>query len=261
MALSLAALLLVSSAPHDAAARTVGVQPNDSFVFSYTVFTTYATPNGNKSSTQYNQLNLAVLWTKTATTLGEVAYSELITEVNGTVVSTPSAVQNVTTILDPYDNDTYLGNIGFYPFTYTDLSAGSAHNLPVSLTVGDTPSGDLTGVQQVNSTVARGAGTISVNFTIFSSASTPPSQTVMRYNATTGVLMQGTTYTHFFNVEKNFIYTLISSSHAPTGIFNPDVQILLVAGAIVVVAVVSVWRVTSSREKRKFAKARKKMGR
>ena len=260
-ALIIAALLALSSTTHYAAARTLGVQANDSFTFSYEVFTTYATPNGNQSSTQANQLSLSVLWTNTAATLGEVAYSELITEVNGTTVSAPSAVQNTTTVLDPYNNDTYLGNIGFYPFTYTDLNAGSADDLPISLTVGNTPSGDLTGAQSVNATVARGPGTISVNFSIFSSGSVPPAQTVLVYNATTGVLVHGTTYTHFFDVEKNFIYTLIASSTPPAGIFNADVQVLLVASAIVVVAVVVVWRVTSSTGKRKYAKAREKMRR
>jgi len=255
------ALLVVSTAPREAAARTLGVQANDTFSYDYDVFTTYATPNGNISSTQYNQLTISVLWTNSSRPLGEAAYSEVITELNGTSVSSPSAIENTTTIFDPYNNDTYLGNIGFYPFVYTDLRAGSPHNLPVSLTVGNTPSGDLTGTQEVNATVARDSGTISVNFTIFSSASTPPSQTSMRYNATTGVLMEGTTYTHFFGVEKNFVYTLISSGYSPSGILNPDVQILVVAGLIVVIALVGVWRVTSSREKGKFAKARRKMAR
>lgn len=260
-AVCIAALLLVTTAPREAAARSLGVQTGDTFVFDYTVYTTYATPNGNQTSSQYNQLSVSVLWTNTAAPLGEVAYKETITEVNGTTVSTPSAIQNVTTILDPYDNNTYLGNIGFYPFAYTDLSPGSADNLPVSLTVGNTPNGSVTGVQKVNATVTKGAGQINVSFTIFSSASEPPSQTALSYNATSGVLTQGITYTHFFDVEKNFIYTLVSSAHAPTGILNPSIQVLVVSGAIVLVAVVAVWRVTSTREKRKFAKARKKMGR
>ncbi len=260
-ALAIAALLVTSFTPRDAWARTVGVQANDSLVFDYTVFTTYATPNGNQSSTQNNQLGLTVLWTDTTKPQGVVAYSETITEVNGTQVSAPTAAQNTTTILDPYDNDTYLGNIGFYPFTYTDLKPGSANDLSVSLAVAGTPSGTLTGVQEVNATVGRESGLISVNFTIFATGSEPPSQTVLLYNDTTGVLTQGITYTHFFNVEKNFIYKLVSFGHAPTGIFNPNVQILIVAAVIVVAAVATVWRVTSAREKGKFSKARKKMGR
>lgn len=257
----LIAALLALSAAAPVEARAIGVAADDSFTYSYTVFTTYATPNGNESSTQDNQLTVSVLWTNTTAPLGEVAYSELITEVNGTTVATPSAVTNTTTILDPYDNDTYLGNIGFYPFAYTDLSPGSAHDLPVSLTLGNTPSGDITGAQEVNATVARGPGVIGINFTIFSSASTPPSQNVLRYNATTGALIRGVTYTHFFDVEKDFTYELISSSTAKTGLANPNLQILLIAGAIAVVAVFTVWRVTRGAGRRKYAKAREKMKR
>jgi hypothetical protein len=260
-ALLIVALLVVSSVPREALARTVGVQAHDTFVYNYDIFTTYATPNGNKSSTQNNRLSLSVLWTNTTKPLGEAAYSELITEVNGTTVGTPSSVQNTTTIFDPYNNDTYLGNIGFYPFAYTDLSPGSADNLKVSLTVAGTPRGSVTGTQEVNATVAKTTGVISVNFTIFSTPDVPPSQTVLRYNVSTGVLTQGVTYTHFFSVEKNFIYTLVSSVHTRTGLLDPNVEILVASAAIVAIAVVAVWRVTSSSEKRKFAKARKKMGR
>ncbi|HUI00790.1 MAG TPA: hypothetical protein VLX56_04085 [Nitrososphaerales archaeon] len=257
----LAALLASSSAPPGASARTIGIQANDTFVYSYEVYTTYATPNGNQTSTQYNQFSVSVLWTNTTRPLGEVAYSEAITEVNGTTVTSPSALQNTTTIFDPYNNDTYLGNIGFYPFAYTDLAPGTADDLNVSLTVLGTPAGALTGPQLVNATVARGAGEVLVNFTIFASAGTPPSQNVLRYNSTTGVLTQGTTYTHFFDVEKNFIYTLVSSSHVPSGIFNPNAEFLVASAAVVVVGIIAVWRVTSATEKGKFAKARRKMKR
>jgi hypothetical protein len=263
VALLLLLLLTRAAAGATTAGMTIGVVPNEKFVYSYTIFTTFETPNGNQSSTEDNTFTLGVLSTGDAEGVGAVAYSETITEVNGTYASTPSAIENTTAVFDPYNNETYLGNIGFYPFTYTDLGAGSAEDLPVSLTITGTPEGDVTGAQQVNATVARASGVIDVNFTIFTSAGTPPSLTVMRYNATNGVLIQGTTYTNFFSTEKNFIYELVSSTRAPTGIFNTDVQVFIVSGLIVVVAVVAVWRITSTREKgrKKFASARRKRGR
>ncbi|MDA4116851.1 MAG: hypothetical protein OK455_00710 [Thaumarchaeota archaeon] len=257
------ALLLLSSAPRGAMARTVGVSPNDSFVFNYTVLTTFSTPNGNQTTLQHNQLKVGVLWTNTTSPLGEVAYSEAITELNGTNVNNPSTFQNTTTVFDPYDNDTYLGNIGFYPFAYTDLKAGAANALSVSLTVTGIPGGDLTGAQEVNATVSRPPGEIDVNFTIFSSGVTaPPSQTVLRYNASTGVLTSGTTYTHFFSVEKNFVYTLESSTHeSGAGVPNANLIIILASVAVVIFAFAALRKITSSRPKGRFAKARQKIGR
>ena len=261
-ALLLLLLLTKAAAGATTAGMAIGVVPNDKLVYSYTIFTTFETPNGNQSSTEDNMFTLGVLSTGTDEGVGAVAYSETITEVNGTYASSTSAVENTTAVFDPYDNETYLGNIGFYPFTYTNLGAGSADDLPVSLTITGTPEGEVTGAQQVNATVARAPGIIDVNFTIFTSAGTPPSLTVMRYNATNGVLIQGTTYTNFFSTEKNFIYELVSSTRAPTGIFNTDIQVFIVSGLIVVVAVAVVWRITSTRDKgRKFAAARRKMGR
>jgi hypothetical protein len=242
---------------------TIGVVPNDKFVYKYTIFTTFETPNGNRSSTSNNMFTLGVISTGTTDSVGAVAYSETITEVNNTSVATPSAVENTTAVFDPYDNVTYLGNIGFYPFTYTDLTSGSANDLPVSLTITGTPEGEVTGAQRVNATVVRGEGTIDVNFTIFTATTGMQlSLTVMKYNATNGVLIQGITYTNFFSTEKKFIYELVSSSRAPAGLFNPDIEVFVLSGIIVVVAILAVWRVTSSRDKgRKFASARRKMGR
>jgi hypothetical protein len=255
LALLLLGLLLL---PSPALARTVGVSASDSVVFNYTIFTTYATPNGNQSSTQLNQMSISVDSVGTSSTLGEIQYTETINILNGTSVESPSAVSNVTTIFDPYDNRTYLGTIGFYPFTYTDLAAGSTGNLSVTLAITGTGTTSIMGTQHVSSVIAKAPGYILINFTISSGSKLPPALTVMKYDATTGVLIKGVTYTHYFGVEKIFTYDLVSYHHVP----SPDytyVYFGLVA-AIVIVAVVAVLRRPSKRE-RKADRMRRKYAR
>jgi hypothetical protein len=255
LALLLLGLLLL---PSPALARTAGVSASDSVVFDYTIFTTYATPNGNQSSTWLNQMSISIDSVSTSSALGEIQYTETINILNGTSVESPSAVSNVTAIFDPYDNRTYLGTIGFYPFTYTDLATGSAENLSVTLTITGTGTGDITGTQHVSSMVAKAPGYILINFTISSGSELPPALTVMRYNATTGVLIKGVTYTHYFGIEKIFTYDLVSYHHVP----SPDYTFVYfgLAAIIAIVAVVAILRRPSKRN-RKADRMRRKFGR
>lgn len=253
-------LLILIILPPLASAKTVGISQNDSLTFDYTIFTTFSTPNGNHTAVQHNQFTISILAVDTTSQLGQVEYTEVANLVNDTIVSTPSTVQNVTTIFDPYDNNTYLGNIGFYPFTYTDLPAGSVKGLNVSLTLGGVPGAPLTGTQKVNATVARSPTAINVTFTIESTPSIPLSQTDMTFNATNGVLMHGVTSTHFFGIEKDFTYDLVAyRSSAHTNSSNVIYLGLVVLVAAAVVAAYAFAR-RPSRRQRTAAKMRRKLG-
>jgi len=248
--------------PAAVSARSVGISAGASMVYTYTIHTTYATPNGNHTQDQHNEFTLKILSVEPQATLGEVTYTETVTLLNDSSMTTTQAVENVTTIFDPYNNDTYLGNIGFNPFVYTDLSSGTADGLRVSFTVTGTPSGSLSGTQTVNATVARSPGEIDVNYTLFSAPDVPPSQAVLVYNSTTGLLTHGVTYTHFFEIEKDFIYNLVSYAPATSGTSGYPAYIvpLIAVAAVVVIAVVAIVRRPSARERR-AERLRHKMGR
>ncbi|MGD0146892.1 MAG: hypothetical protein ABSB53_08615, partial [Nitrososphaerales archaeon] len=117
------AILLLTLAPGVAVARTMGISAGVSVVFSYQILTTYKTPNGNYTTTIDNQFTVDIL--EVNASRGEVWYTESINVFNSTTQTTGTPVSNTTTIFDPYDNESYLGNIGFYPFTYTDLLPGT----------------------------------------------------------------------------------------------------------------------------------------
>lgn len=251
-------LLLVSPAVE---ARSSGLSRGDSLVFQYVIRTSFATPNGNTTSVSVNQFTVDVLAVNLTAPLGDVEYAETVTEFNNTQVTTPSAVENITSIFDPYDNNTYIGNIGFYPFTYTDLKPGSVQDLNVSLTIAGSPAGNISGIQTVNASVARSPAGIGVNFTIGTGGAAPPSLTVMTFNSTTGVLERGITYTHFFNVEKDFTYNLLSYRRgSPPG---PGLLPYMLGGIIavgVVALALYVQRRPSRREKR-ARRLKERMGR
>lgn len=247
--------------PLPVSARTSGVSPGDSATFRYTIFTTYTAPNGNITTTQHDQFVVNVTKVDTSAELGVVYYTELVTLFNNQTVPTATKAYNETTIFDPYDNNTYLGNIGFLPFVYTDVAAGSTGNLSVSLSLLGTPNGDITGEQSVNASVSRSTSIISVDFDIYPGQSLPRSVTHLSYNATTGVLTHGVTYTNFFGVEKNFIYDLVSFSPAKTGGgVSTNWVIGGVAVALAVGLAIAVLR-RPSREERKASRIRRRLAR
>lgn len=189
--------------------RTIGISAGESVVYSYQILTTYRTPDGNYTTTIYNQFTVDIL--EVNASRGEVWYKETLNMFNSTTETTQTPVSNVTTIFDPYDNESYLGNIGFYPFTYTDLLPGTGH---INITV---PLGGLglngtvkTGVQKINASVARPSGLIDVNYTVFGFSGQSPMPTVMAFDAMTGLLETGVTKANVFGVEKIFTYHLLS---------------------------------------------------
>lgn len=247
----LALLLLV---PEPALGRTVGIRPGDIAVYSYKIDTTYITPYGNVTNTYYNEFTIKIDSIDTEAKVGEVGYILTVTIANSTAVTEGNVVSNFTTIFDPYDNRTYVGNIGFLPIAYTDLQAGLVKNYRIKWTTRS----------YVNSSVWREPGLIDVNFTIMSDLSGNYSSRIakiaLQYNATTGLLESGygaaVTYA---TVWRYGYYKLLSYTRPADFSVNP--MIIAVTSGIVVaaiVAIVFVGRRTPS--EKKVARMRDKFG-
>ena len=247
LGIAVVALLLL---PGPALAKTVGFSVGDSMVFSYERLSTYATPNGNVTSVSMNQFTVVITSINASAPHGEVGYTETIQEFNNTVQTTSSLYQNFTTVFDPYDNDTYLGNIGFYPFTYADLPDGSANNLGINVTLTDVPIGNgsvVSSVQRINATVARSAGSIDVNLTTIGYTGEEPSHWDMRFNSTTGILEYGrTTVNVISDIEGIYTYNLVSYTHHSSQ--NLSFLPYLAIAVVVVIAVVLVAQAVVGRK-------------
>jgi hypothetical protein len=233
-------------------ARALAISPGDSLVYSYSILTTYATPNGNVSNTFTSQEQISILKVNTSAPLGEVGYTETLLNFNGTQETTSTSSSNFTTIFDPYNNLTYLGNIGFWPFIYTDVQAGSRRNLEISASYNNSTV-TYHANQYVNASVARASGIIGVNVTLLPSlarnSTAHPAIFRMHYNATTGVLKDYVEYANIFSIyEKIFTYRLVSYIHpAPPSYWFVT---YVVVGAIAVVAAVAILGRKSAAERR-----------
>ena len=260
-AVGILALLII---PGPVVANSVGFSTGDSLVFSYERYTTYATPNGNQTFISMNQFTVFInSINTTAKGGGVVGYSETIQEFNNSAVTNSTAYENFTTIFDPYDNSSYLGNIGFYPFTYTDLTAGSVGNLGINVTTSGIPVGNgsesVSSIQRVNVTVARGPGLIYVNLTTIGYTGEHPSQWAMQFNSTTGVLEYGkTTVNLISDIEGIYTYHLLSYIHQSPPAYQAYIPYIIV-GAIVVVIVVSALAGRKSERQKKTAHFREKL--
>ncbi len=241
-------------------AHTAGIVPGDSMTYSYSIFTTYATPNGNISSTSTVGEQIDVLTVNTAGSLGDFGYSLNVISLNETAITNSTEVKNLTTIFNPFDNLTYTGNLGFWPVIYTDLSPGSVTNLELNETSNDyNGSGYFTvsTAYHINASLAKSAGLIDVNMSITPlpvNYEIPPASFYMRYNATTGVMESMKQVTEI-EVEKVFTYTLVGFSTPP-----PNYTYLVGYAAVVLVAVVGVVELVrrKSKKDRKDAKMREK---
>jgi len=182
---------VISDATRTNVAGTVGISVGNSAVYSYVIFTTYASPSGNISSSIVNQMTVTVDSVNTTGPVGVVGYTLTLTEFNGTILNPPAISSNYTSIFDPYNNLTYFSQswIGWCPFTYTDLKVGSA-NLDVNVTVALTQNETTSFIVPVDSTIGRSPGLIDVNITEPSSGQL----IVMKFNSTTGWLESQVTY-------------------------------------------------------------------
>ncbi len=240
----LAALVLLPGGALASAAQPAGktgVVPGASLAFTYEIYTTFETPNGNTTSIQNNNFTVHIVSVNQSAPYGEVGYTISVGLYNNTAVTNstllaPSA-ENFTTVFDPYENLTYLGNIGFWPWTYPSLASGSVTNVGVNTIVTNVTEGNVTGevvsTQYFNATTARGDGNIYVNLTQSAFQGAKLTDYVTRFNSTTGVLEYFQEKNNLIGtVEKIFTYRLVfydlPTSYAIIWYF---------AGAVVVVAV------------------------
>ncbi len=268
VAVALLALLVL---PGFTSTMTVGFRQGDSAVFAYDMtkitLTTDPSTNDivNQTTTQYNQLRLDVLSVNLTNPTGKVAYRETVTVYNATTLTTPSVGQNFTAIFDPYDNATFLGKIGWYPFTYADLPAGNRSNVEVAVSISGYPgnNGSTIGgtvIARVNFTVTRNHDFINVSCRVNSGPSTNPWTMAMRYNATTGMLDNFTEVASFLGTTRILTYQLLAYSHPSVFDYTPILQAVLYI-AIAAVALLAVYEVLTrkSRRERKAARLRERL--
>jgi len=242
LALCAVGVLALLAVPGPVLANAVGFGVGDSLVFSFERYTTYATPNGNQTFISMNQFTVYINSVNaTAEGGGVVGYSETIQEFNNTAVTNSTAYENFTTIFNPYDNTTYLGNIGFYPFTYTDLKAGSANNIGINVTTSDIPVGNgsesISTIQRVNVTVARNPNLIDVNLTTIGSTGEHPSFWTMQFNTTTGILEYGrTTVNLISDIEGIYTYHLLGYIHKSPPAYQKYIPYIIVVAVVAIVA-------------------------
>lgn len=239
-------------------AYSTGIQPGDSMTYSYTIFTTYATANGNISSTTTVDFQVSVLLVNTSTSLGNFGYTENIISLNNTAVTSATGVKNLTTIFNPFDNMTYTGNIGFWPVIYTDLQPNSVKNLILNESYNDYNGSGYIGFSAedyINASLTRSEGLIDVNLTIIPIPTYErPAIFYISYNATTGVMESMKQYTNV-EVEKIFTYNLLDfTTPSKSYLYLVGYAILGIAGVVLVVEVVR----RKSKEERRDARIREK---
>lgn len=238
-----------------ATARTVGVPIDSTAVYSLWVHRTIygATYSVNITRDVYLNETISVTSVNLTAPIGYFEYTGEIANVTGGTVSSTLPLKNSTTIFDPYDNDSYLGVLGFFPIIYTNVENGST-----SFQISPIVNGTEQSAENVTVSVIRTAASIGVNFTVKPLYETPW-RSVNVFNATTGVLEKGDVYTNFFQVEKYFHYTLLNYSVAPKPgpSYTPYLELLALVAIIALVAVTILRR--KSRSERKAARMREKL--
>ena len=241
-----------------AQAYSTGIKPGDSMTYYYTIFTTYATANGNISSTTTVEFQVNVLLVNTTTPVGSFGYTENILSLNNTAVTNTTEVKNLTTIFNPFDNRTYTGNIGFWPVIYTDLPPKSVENMVLNESYNDYNGSGYVGfsaADYINASLTRSGGLIDVNLSI---APIPLGETPavfhITYNGTTGVMESMTQYVNV-EVEKVFTYNLVDFTTPPKS-YTYLIGYAIVGVAAVVIVVELVRR--KSKEERRDARVREK---
>lgn len=232
-------ILLLAVVPVSYASATP-VKAGDQVTYEYSQALVEPLPNGSTYRQAYvSTFSLDVLSVVTSTNPGVIDYRlSYATYQNTTVTQTTTGSVNSTYIFDPYDNESYVGTLGFYPFIYTDVAPGSRTNMAVTLSITQAPNGTITGTSRVNVTVTRPDSYIEVNFTAKAGAQLQPSQTFLRFNATNGVLIYGITKVDLMSIERDFIFQLDSYVQGP----SPTFPLLgyLIGGSFAALAIIAV---------------------
>ncbi len=230
---------------------TAGIHAGDTATYEYAQVLVNHLPNGSSYQQSYvSQFSVHVVSVNGSASPAVVDYILSYTEFQN-VTTTQTGSVNSTYIFNPYDNRTYLGAIGFYPFAYTDLQPGRMANIPVTITITQAPNGTITGTTRIDVTVGRAAGSVTVNYTAAIGTALQPSSTFLRYNATNGVLTYGTTEVSLAGIDRGFTFSLVSyQKGVPPGL--PAI-VYVIGGAFAALGAVAVADVArgSLRRRRK----------
>lgn len=262
---SLAALALISflllSLPVQA--DTVGVKPGTSLSFNYDIITTYGTSNGNVTSETTANFLIGVTSVNTTGAVGQFGYTESVNTLNGTTESSTTPATNYTTIFNPFNNDTYFGNLGFWALIDTSVQTGARTGMVLSHSYSYYNGSTYTNYNAdvlANVSVVRDRGLIEMNLSEIPDTANYtklPVITRAKFNATTGVLISYTEYANIYSiVEKIFYYNLVSFSEPATPASYLWVAYVVV-GLVAAIAVVQVAR-RKPKEARKRARVKEK---
>lgn len=254
---------LVGGAAASGTGRTMGIAAGDRAVFSYEIYTSSPSTVLGENFTTDVFYNTTITFTSVNVnaSLGYFGYEERVdllnqktineTVTNETTFSTSTLKNNVSTIFDPYDNNTYLGNLGFFPVAYTNLLNGSTH-LQVTATVNETTGSP----QNITASVIRTKASIGINFTVNPWVGALPWTSYSVFDPRTGLMERTDVYTHFFGVSKYFHYRLLNFTPASNNHVYLYAEIFAF-GAIIAVAAVAIAR-RKPETARKAAKMREK---
>ena len=252
-----ALLLLMLAGTAASVASTPGVVVGDVVAYSYNRTTSYPTPSGLHVNSSANAFTVQILSINNSRPPGQMSVLETFSEYNNETATTNITAAINTPFFDPYTNTSYIGALGFFPFIYTDVRAGSAmlhFNLPVA-----NSTTSVNSVHGVNVTVARTAATISVNFTE-KAGDLPPSYNYMKYNSTSGVMTYGWTEVTFLGETDVFTYSLVSLTKASAQFTFPLLGFVFV-GAFAVVGLLAFASWARGRGKRKRREFKPRWGR
>ena len=257
-AVALFVLLVLLSSP--AEARSIGFSAHDKVTFMATITSIIPNFPKNNVSTETTQFDMQIIKVDNSTEPATVTYNLTITAINGTTLKYPITTINRTTIFDPFDNRTYVGN-AFCPFIYTDLPNGSRTNIAVAI---PSNSSQFTSPPMyVNSSVVATHNVVYVGVVLpLIANSTALSHWYLKYNATDGVLENSTIIDSQGGYTTEFEYVLTNYFHSPPA---PPLNLVPIAIASIVVvagliAAVALMR-RPSRKQKKTERLRRRLGR
>ncbi len=258
----IALLVLVPQVALAGPSRSFGAVPGDRIVYGYHAHNSYIndTTDANVTTDLYWNLTIAVESVNMSSSLPFIQYNILVQALdNGAVVQSTSE-RNQTTIFDPFDGGTYLGNLGFPAFIFTDVPNQTktfGFSYPTSNSPPWAGANETQQPSNVTVSVERTQNQIKVYLTdTIVGFSVPFMKAAMVFDGSTGIMQHLYIYTALADNYKNFFYDLESYSKP---FVIPWAYIwYAVAAAVVAIVVVSLIR-RPNRRQRKVDRLRKRM--
>ncbi|MBI3858861.1 MAG: hypothetical protein HY296_01265 [Thaumarchaeota archaeon] len=247
-----------------ASSRPIGVNAGDQAVYRYEIRTSFETETDNRSSTAMFNVTVGVLAVNTTGALAAIHFINRQEPIIGGVVNTSASTvaSNLTYVYDPFNNETYLGKLGFPAFAYTDLQNGTRSfqlTVPVESPPDFVEANASTPHQTIAVSVTRTTSliTVSLNDTLAEGAS-PAVTAVQKYDPATGVLQSMRLHFRLLDVSRWFLYTLLSFSPGP-----PASPLWWIPYAIVATAggAIAIWVALPYRKGKKADRMRERFGR